>query len=105
MALGMGHREVIADCETGNPPEGWESEGQFQNSNFKIPNPKCALHSMLYASWILTTGFFTLLKLLLYLHLCRIEQFSGIGMGHRAESMGHSAWGIGKIQRAAGSKD
>ena len=46
----MGHREVIADCETGNPPEGWESEGQFQNSNFEIPNPKCALHSMLHAA-------------------------------------------------------
>jgi hypothetical protein len=23
--------QMISDCETGNPPEGWESEGQFGN--------------------------------------------------------------------------
>jgi hypothetical protein len=32
--MGLEQREDcgfrIADCETGNPPEGWESEGQFQ---------------------------------------------------------------------------
>ena len=31
----MGHRETIANCETGNPPEGWESEGQFRFANLK----------------------------------------------------------------------
>ncbi len=23
-------QKAISDCETGNPPEGWESEGQFR---------------------------------------------------------------------------
>ena len=25
-----GRGKTISDCETGNPPEGWESEGQFR---------------------------------------------------------------------------
>jgi hypothetical protein len=29
----MGHGEVIAEFETGNPPEGWESEGQIRFSD------------------------------------------------------------------------
>jgi hypothetical protein len=29
------HREAIANFETGNPPEGWESEGQLRISNFE----------------------------------------------------------------------
>ena len=28
----------IADCETGNPPNGWESEGQFRNSKSGFPS-------------------------------------------------------------------
>jgi hypothetical protein len=31
----MGHREIIANFETGNLPEGWESEGQLRISNLK----------------------------------------------------------------------
>jgi hypothetical protein len=39
-----GRGKIISDCETGNPPEGWESEGQLrivnlgarsQNSEFR----------------------------------------------------------------------
>ncbi len=33
---GIGHREVISNCETGNPPEGWESEGQLRISDLGI---------------------------------------------------------------------
>jgi hypothetical protein len=31
------HGEIISNCETGNPPEGWESEGQFRIAHFVIP--------------------------------------------------------------------
>ena len=31
----MEHRGTVANCETGNPPEGWESEGQFRIANLK----------------------------------------------------------------------
>jgi len=34
-AWGRGQGE-IADCETGNPPEGWESEGQFRIADFAM---------------------------------------------------------------------
>jgi hypothetical protein len=29
----------ISDCETGNPPEGWESEGQLRIADLEISNP------------------------------------------------------------------
>lgn len=29
----------ISNLEPGNPPEGWESEGQFRNSQFEIFSP------------------------------------------------------------------
>ena len=32
---GIGHRGKIANFETGNPPEGWESEGQLRIVNLK----------------------------------------------------------------------
>jgi hypothetical protein len=34
----------ISNCETGNPPEGWESEGQFRDFNSML----YALCSMLF---------------------------------------------------------
>jgi hypothetical protein len=33
-------QKAISDCETGNPPEGWESEGQLRISNLKKQEKK-----------------------------------------------------------------
>jgi len=35
MAHRKGKGKIISDCETGNPPEGWESEGQLRISDLK----------------------------------------------------------------------
>jgi hypothetical protein len=32
----MEHRGVISNIETGNPPEGWESEGQLRIAKLKL---------------------------------------------------------------------
>jgi hypothetical protein len=41
---GIGHKAYfefgIADCETGNPPVGWESEGQFKSKLVRSQNPE-----------------------------------------------------------------
>jgi len=36
----MEHMEVISNCETGNPPEGWESEGQYRIAKSAIIDPQ-----------------------------------------------------------------
>ena len=39
----MEHGEVISNFETGNPPVGWESEGQLRISNSKKHRADCRL--------------------------------------------------------------
>jgi hypothetical protein len=39
---------TIADCETGNPPEGWESEGQLRIENLLKSLKKSVAESELF---------------------------------------------------------
>ena len=55
----MEHREVISNCETGNPPEGWESEGQFWIANVKARSQESVekRYSVFdFLFWILNSG-------------------------------------------------
>ena len=50
----------IADCETGNPPEGWESEGQFKSkesgdSSQELVEKKYSFFDFLF--WILAPDY------------------------------------------------